>query len=93
MSDMVYQGTVLGPPLWDLFLADARFAIARAEFIETIYANDLNAFRILPRLCSDEEGFSMIRECQRLLHRWGQANRVCFDAGKESAHILSRQAV
>eukprot|EP00969_Alexandrium_andersonii_P293503 12973370-Alexandrium_andersonii.AAC.1 len=27
MSDMVYQGTVFGPPLWNVFFADAKTAI------------------------------------------------------------------
>eukprot|EP00969_Alexandrium_andersonii_P025509 1114407-Alexandrium_andersonii.AAC.1 len=34
----------------------------------------------------------MIRDCQSRLHRWGSANRVTFDTGKESAHVLSRRA-
>eukprot|EP00969_Alexandrium_andersonii_P106447 4696418-Alexandrium_andersonii.AAC.1 len=32
----------------------------------------------------------MKAECQRKLHRCGAANRVSFDAGKESAQIVSR---
>ena len=28
--------------------------------------------------------------CQAELHKWGRANQVSFDAGKESQHILSR---
>eukprot|EP00969_Alexandrium_andersonii_P180106 7960468-Alexandrium_andersonii.AAC.1 len=32
----------------------------------------------------------MIGDCQRQLHRWGAANRVIFDSGKESARNVSR---
>ena len=31
-----------------------------------------------------------MREYQRALHRWGLANGVPFDSGKESMHIISR---
>eukprot|EP00969_Alexandrium_andersonii_P018799 820748-Alexandrium_andersonii.AAC.1 len=33
-----------------------------------------------------------MRHCQALLHRWGAANAVAFEADKESMHILSRRA-
>jgi hypothetical protein len=32
----------------------------------------------------------MLDECQASLHRRGAANRVVFDPGKESMHIISR---
>ena len=34
MSDMVYQGTVWGPSLWNTFYSDAALAIRMAGFIE-----------------------------------------------------------
>eukprot|EP00969_Alexandrium_andersonii_P069574 3069317-Alexandrium_andersonii.AAC.1 len=88
---MVYQGTVCGPPLWNLFFADARAAIESTGFTEFIYADDLNAFRLLERDCSDDAAFALIRRCQNCLRRWGEANRVSFDPGKESAQILGRR--
>ena len=30
------------------------------------------------------------RNCQERLHKWGRANLVCFDPGKESFHVLDR---
>eukprot|EP00969_Alexandrium_andersonii_P021328 931895-Alexandrium_andersonii.AAC.1 len=75
MSDMAYQGTVFGPTLWDLFFADARSAIDSAGFTETIYADDLNAYRVITSDVTDEQAFVMIRDCQSRLHRWGSANR------------------
>eukprot|EP00969_Alexandrium_andersonii_P152989 6765445-Alexandrium_andersonii.AAC.1 len=88
MSEIVFQGTVLGPPLWNLFFADARRAIVASGFAELIDADDLNAFRVLDRDCSEAAAFDMIRHCQNRLHCWGAANRVTFDGGKESAHVL-----
>ena len=32
---------------------------------------------------------SDIRSCQRSLHKWGQANHVVFDSGKERCMIIS----
>ena len=45
LQDMVYQGTVLGPILWNLFFGDAQIAIRMLKFIETIFADDLNAYQ------------------------------------------------
>ena len=46
LRNMVFQGTVTGPMLWNLFFEDARHAINECFFKEIIYADDLNAFRI-----------------------------------------------
>eukprot|EP00973_Karenia_brevis_P023311 3209772-Karenia_brevis.AAC.1 len=43
LSDMVYQGTVMGPVLWNVFFEDSRHAINKLDFHEIVYADDLNA--------------------------------------------------
>ena len=48
IQDMVYQGTVLGPQLWNLYFADAADAIREFLFEEIVYADDLSAYRIFP---------------------------------------------
>ena len=45
LADSVYQGTVLGPPLWNVYFADARRALVHQSFVETTFADDLNAWR------------------------------------------------
>ena len=45
LQNMVYQGTVLGPSLWNAFFEDARNAINITKFIEIVFADDLNAYR------------------------------------------------
>ena len=45
IKDMIYQGTVLGPPLWNTFFEDASAAIREFSFEEIVYADDLNASR------------------------------------------------
>ena len=42
MRDMVYQGTVLGPLLWNIFFKDASDALRIAGFSEMSYANNLS---------------------------------------------------
>eukprot|EP00973_Karenia_brevis_P020587 2826711-Karenia_brevis.AAC.1 len=87
---MVYQGTVWGPPLWNVFYKDAAVAIRMSGFCDIVYADDLNAFRIFHGPVSNHVIKKSVSACQANLHAWGGANQVAFDAGKESAHIISR---
>ena len=45
LRDMVFQGTVWGPQLWNTFFADAWRATQKAGFAETVFADDLNAHK------------------------------------------------
>ena len=90
IQDMVFQGTVLGPQLWNLFFADAADAIREVMFTEMVYADDLNAYKIVPGSISAEHGIKTMELAQAELHGWGDANQVSFDDTKESKHILSR---
>ena len=90
MENMIYQGTVLGPPLWNAFYSDSCMAVRATGFEEIVYADDLNAIRSVEISVTDDQAHRMMAECQTSLHRWGAANRVVFDPGKESTHILSR---
>ena len=89
MQDMVYQGTVLGPPLWNVFYADAATAVHVYEFLEIIFADDLNAFKDFALTVQNATLYEEMRRCQGELHKWGRANQVSFDASKESMHILA----
>ena len=90
LENMVYQGTVLGPELWNLFFADAAPSIRAAEYEEIIYADDLNAFRLFPGDTDNEEILQKNGACQEHLHEWGKLNRVSFDPTKESSHVISQ---
>ena len=48
VSDIVYQGTVLGPVLWNLFYADVKDACEATDFLEIVFADDLNAYKTAP---------------------------------------------
>ena len=90
IKDMVFQGTVLGPQLWNLFFEDAKRAINEFMYDEIVYADDLNAYKIVPADTSEEVGLVSLGKVQVELHTWGAANQVTFDPKKESKHILSR---
>jgi len=89
LSNMVHQGTVTGPILWNLFFEDARLAINECFFTEVVYADDLNAYRIFSSATHNDNIIVSLKSCQQELHKWGAANQVAFDAGKESQHVLS----
>lgn len=89
LLNMVYQGTVTGPMLWNVFFEDARRAINEWFYTEVVYADDLNAYRIFSSTVSNDIIKKTIDSCQHELHEWGAANQVSFDASKESQHILS----
>ena len=89
LSDMVYQGIVLGPVLWNLFYGDVQEACAAADFLELVYADDLNAYTTAPASSSNEDLLGKAAVCQREVHRWGVADGVTFEGTKESPHVLS----
>ncbi len=89
LVNMVYQGTVTGPVLWNLFFEDSRQPINECFYTEIEYADDLNAYRVFPSSVDNEAIKRNMRVCQQELHAWGSANQVDFDASKESQHILS----
>ena len=90
LANSVFQGTALGPPLWNYFYADARFSVRERGFIETVFADDLNCWRTLNKYASEEEAVIILTECQRSLHRCGAANRVTFDPQKEEFIVIRR---
>jgi hypothetical protein len=90
MQDMVYQGTVWGPSLWNVFFSDSAVPLRRLAFKDVYYADDLNAFKAFHNSISDDIILDELNTAQNELHTWGSANQVSFDAGKESFHVLSR---
>ena len=89
IENMVYQGTVFGPPLWNIFYEDASLPIQKNEFEEIVFADDLNAFKDFEKSEPDANLYGHMQECQSDLHRWGRANQVSFDPSKESMHVLA----
>ena len=89
LSNMVFQGTVTGPTLWNFFNEDARHAINECFYKEVVFADDLNAYRVFTSDTHNSAIIGSLNMCQQELHKWGAANQVAFDASKESQHVLS----
>ena len=82
ISDMVYQGTVLGPHLWNLFFADIALPASAHGEREMLFADDLNIFNFFPKHCPDEDVVHALERTRRNVHHWGVLNRDDFDANK-----------
>ena len=92
LRNMVFQGTVWGPSLWNVFFGDCVCAVQCLGFDLVIYADDCNTFKAFPRALSNDLILTELQECQLSLHKWGRANGVTFDAGKEEMMIISNVA-
>ena len=45
LTNSVFQGTVLGPPLWNTTFADSNRPLTKKGFAATAFASDLNAWK------------------------------------------------
>ena len=88
LHEMVFQGTVLGPSLWNTFFCDSGDYFADKGYVQAVYADGLNAFREFDGNDDSDLIWSSLFRCQAVLHSWGRDNQVTFDAAKESMHIL-----
>ena len=87
LENQVFQGTVLGPPLWNVFFADVIKSIISPNTGKA-FADDLNAFQSFGRNVHRDVIFSKLRQCQEHVHQWDEVNRVEFDPGKEERVVL-----
>ena len=71
LSNMVFQGTVLGPMCWNAMYADSCVPLRENGFTEVLYADDLNGYREYERSVDDHVLLASARKCQRDLHSWG----------------------
>ena len=55
LMDTVFQGTVLGPALWNVFFHDVALAASSNGSSEAMFADDLNAFKKFPLTVSNED--------------------------------------
>ena len=88
LRNSVYQGTVWGPPLWNLHYESARHSVNKCGFREVAYADDKNVSKAFAASTPCTAIHDDMRRCQRSLHEWGKGNAVLFDTGKEEFHIL-----
>ena len=90
IANQVFQGTVLGPPLWNLFFADVQLEVAALDAQSSVFADDLNAYKLYDADCTSsfiKEDLTIVAE---RIHHWGTINQVLFDPLKEHFCILHR---
>ena len=90
LRNSVYQGTVLGPPLWNVHYADSSDTVQSEGFSEVIFADDLNCSKEFGNHATERQIRAELRGGQKALHRWGAASCVLFGPGTESFHCLHR---
>ncbi len=66
LRDLVFQGTVWGPSLWNAFFGDCVCAISACGFEAVIYADDCNVFRVFPRHTPNSSIHESLAECKSL---------------------------
>ena len=88
IANSVFQGTVLGPSLWNTFFADVSVPASSTGGKESIFADDLNVFQKFDKLDTDEAIMAKLEQCRKHVHKWGRTNRVTFDGSKEHMIII-----
>ena len=69
LKDQVFQGAVLGPPLWNIFCADAALCTDCLGFTTIVFADDLNCFQVPDATATDAcilRGLTIVRNSARL---------------------------
>ena len=87
LDNSVFQGTRLGPPLWNVYFQDVAFMVP-ADFKETKFADDFSCSKAFPKETPNEEIYENLKACQTSVHSWGSQNRVIFESTKEEFVIL-----
>ena len=92
LAHQVFQGTVLGPILWNIFFEDAKMPIRKSGFKEIVFADDLNACRSYKQNRINATILKHGRQCQQELHKWGRAKQASFET-KESFRVVSLETL
>ena len=88
LCDMVFQGTVLGPSLWNAFFADVATVVPVANQEVNLFADDLTGTMACAVTVSNDILISELHEMQDRGHAWGRQNQVTFDPAKEFFKVV-----
>ena len=81
----------MGPTLWNIYFADVEGSTQNTGGKDAAFADDLNIFQTFHRLDESENIQCTFQRCRSNVHRWGDRNRITFDASKEHLVILHPQ--
>jgi hypothetical protein len=90
LSEQVYQGTVFGPPRWNVFFKDVSLPVVQRGAVDPTFADDLTASKVFPASTGNNTVLEQLGHCQEFVHHWGRENRVQFDPAKEKLDVLHR---
>ena len=88
LENQIFQGTVLGPSLWNIFFADVIRAATTCNHDGKAFADDFNCFRAFDRHQQSAVIYHELEKCKANVHEWGTQHRVTFEASKEAFVIL-----
>ena len=63
IHNMIYQGNVFGPTLWNIFFADAAMAVKVHGFPEIFFADDLNCYKAFGLFIGTLQLHAQMRQC------------------------------
>ena len=87
LEDSIFQGTVLGPKLWNVFFQDVSVA-PPPEYEESKFADDLTCYKSFTAETDNEAIYEDLKKCQSAVHGWGASNQAIFDESKEEFCII-----
>ena len=92
LENQIYQGTVLGPPFWNIFFRDVcnTAEVHDNSIYSAKFADDLNIFKEFDRSETSNSVFEALVNTQQKIHHWGAENRITFDTTKEHMVIISQ---
>jgi hypothetical protein len=86
----VPQGSVLGPTLFNLYMAELAWTLEGLGITFHIYADDVLLYEEFDGHCA-LQSFSRVQEGLKAIQDWMEANRLMLNASKTSVHILRPQ--
>ena len=88
LTDMVFEGTILGPSLWNAFFSDIADHVSQGRQLLNLFADDLTVMTHASQHVNESVILAELRGFQTRTHDWGRRNQMEFDANKEFLNIL-----
>lgn len=78
LCDMVFQGTVLGPTLWNVFFADIVHHVQQGAHETNLFADDLSISSRYPQNMSNDSVSADLQDAQDRAHEWVGLIETCL---------------
>ena len=88
LTDMVFQGTVLGPSFWNAFFGDIADHVHQGRQLINLFADGLTVKTHAPQHVNESVILEKLRGIQTRTHDWGRQIQIEFDGSKEFFNIL-----